>query len=580
MTGALWNAAHTVAALLWLAALWYAAPLIAKRELYDIPTRLRYTLVLALAIPLALATIHMLSAVTLFAGAVLCCGLRYWFIPSEHHPSNRTMWDYAPLGVTLLVASPNMVRPPLDGDSLAYHLPNAIAWVQAGSLAPTWMRYWWYPGGSEITVAGIIACGGLWIAGVASLFAAAMLFSRIAAWLRELDVAPITAIALTAAFAVIPAVASQTYDARNDLVLTAWFVESLWMLRGKTWLAVVPLSMLALMKPDGWVFVLIAVACMGRLRDLIALVPFGIWAAHDALLAPHAQISVGSAAIPSPLRTTIAAHFPKSMMVLGSALINQGAIALTSFFAPLLAMLAKDTRRLALAGTLALVAYMVMPFSYGNNLPQLADGASLRFAIPVMAIGVLLIAPLARRFVIFTTAVAAASAIIGVVQLAFIFSNDMLTIPALAGASIVFGLIALTSVARVRRAASTGAAFAAVAFFIIGAHLGQSRAPAFYAAEMPKIGSRTTLFFRWFRRHPHKTEVLDIRAGELLVLAPQSQIADAANVDCARALAQGAWIVVGTDPDVPKELEAKRMLAAWDCGRAMFHDADVVAVSP
>ena len=195
--------------------LWYAAPLLSRTQGLTIPSRLRYMLVLMAAIPLFLAAVHLLGMGPLLIAAAILCALRFRFARQsilEYNP-----WDALAVAIVFLTASVYIPRAPTDGDSLAYHLPNAIAWAQAGSLDPTWMRYWWYPGGSEISIAGIIASGGLWITGVPSLLAAMMLTSRIGMWLRSLDVPAWTAAAMSAALITITTAAFQTYDQRNDL---------------------------------------------------------------------------------------------------------------------------------------------------------------------------------------------------------------------------------------------------------------------------------------------------------------------------------------------------------------------------
>lgn len=565
---------QTAAALLWLVALWYAGPIVAKRVPLGIAERLACTLVLATAIPLLLACVHLLEPVALFVSAAVLCALRRRFVRSSAVAGDAG-WDLAAAAVVLVIASPNIVRPPLEGDSLAYHLPNAIAWLQAGSLDPTWMRYWWYPGGSELAVAGLIGSGGLWISGAITLLAAAMLAVRLASWLRTIGVAPLTALALVSAFTALPVFAFQTYDARNDVILAAWFAESLWALHKKSPYALIPLAALALVKPDGWIFALIAIACCGRLRELVSLLPAGLWALHDALLAPSARISIASTNVPSPWNTTIAAHLPQSFLLLAAVLAHQGVAAICFAAAPLVALAAyRGMRRIAAAGSIALVLYVFTPFSFAGSVPQLAGGASLRFMLPVLAAGVLAMAPLARRFPVGVALLAGVSAAAGIVHVAAIFANDSLTTPALFAA--LAAAAALVFRHRVSRIA--GAALI-VALVLWGAWSAAWRAPAFYAGEMPRISRHSTHFFAWFRRNPHDARVTDIRAGELLVLAPSVRVSDTSGVSC-RNGGSHAWIVVGTDPDVAPGIETERLAHARRCGRVLYADRDVVVVQP
>ena len=135
--------------------LWYAAPLLSRTHGLTIPSRLRNMLVLLLAIPLVLATLHVLTLVGVLLSAALLCGVRA--VVARGTTTAFDPWEGLAAAVTLIVASPYVPRAPTDGDSLSYHLPNALAWVQAHSLDPTWMRYWWYPAGSELSISGVVA---------------------------------------------------------------------------------------------------------------------------------------------------------------------------------------------------------------------------------------------------------------------------------------------------------------------------------------------------------------------------------------------------------------------------------------
>jgi hypothetical protein len=218
-----------------------------------------------------------------------------------------------------------------------------------------------------------------------------------------------------------------------------------------------------------------------------------------------------------------------------------------------------------------------MPFSYANALPQLEHGASLRFVLPAIAAGAIVLAPVARRAPIVTAIVACVSAIAAFIQLIVTFSNDAVTIGAFASGAVVVAL-ALLSIRH--RIAGFAATTLAAALLLAGSQSARARAASFYAGEMPKINGAPTPFFDWFHAHPHAAQVIDIRAGELLVLAPSAQIADADSVQCRNARRQDAWIVVGTDPDVPNALRQTRMRQALRCGRTIFNDGDVVVAAP
>jgi hypothetical protein len=551
--------------------LWYAAPLLTRTHGLTIPSQLRYMLVLATAIPLVLAVVHLLALWPLLIAAALLCALRFRFARRTAFEYNP--WDGLAAAIAVLTAAAYIPRPPDDGDSLAYHLPNAIAWAQSGSLDPTWMRYWWYPGGSEISIAGLIATGGLWIAGVPSLIAAMMLASRIAMWLRTLDVPPLTATAMSAAFITISTAAFQTYDAQNDLVLAAWFVESLWMLRTDTWNALLPVSILALVKPYGWVYALVAIACMRRPRALIALLPLAAWIIHDMLLAPHAIYSLALASARGSWSTTIVGSSPGSLAVLAIAVGQRGPAAVCCFIAPLVALFARGKeRQIAVAGVLTLALFLLTPFAYANNLPQLALGWSLRYNLAELAIGALCLAPLARRFPIPFAMLAVISAIAGFARLLFILNHDLSILVAFL-AAVLMGICALVAFMPPARAAGGFiAAGIGIVLLLYGSRTAYTQAPESYAIVAPRVGGEETQFFAWFRSHPHNAESINLRAGTLLMLAPASRIFDADDVSCARAANARSLIVVAKGD--AREQDART------CGHAVFDDADFLVVAP
>jgi len=557
-------------------ALLYGAGLFAPRTPLALVDRIRYALLIGCAEPLGLAVLHAFAwAALLIVTLALCVACRVVTRRSgKLLVASRS--DAVLSLAAVATAAPNIGRPPLDGDSLAYHLPNAIAWVQAGSLDPTWMRYWPYPGGSELVVAGLIAAGGLWISGVPSLLAATMLVLRLHAWLRARSVPPAAATSLAAAFLTIPAAAFQTYDARNDLVSAAWFIESLWMLRKEPERAFLAVAMLSLVKPNGWVLALLAIACTGRLRALVGLVPVGLWAAHDVLLNRHAVVSIASGLVFEPWPTTIAANVPQSLLVLARALVEQGPATVIFFVAALAGFAARDDRRITLSGLLWIVAFAFTPLSFQSYLPTLAGGASLRYALPSFAIGALALAPLARRFPRAIAVAGLLSALFGIVHVFLTFANDSFTIISWAGVAAI-GALALVRNPKSRSVAMT---LVTLALFLGGAFQARMRAAAFYADEMPRVDGRATTFFDWFAAHAHAAHVVDMRAGMLLVFAPNTRIVDAAQVDCDAARGDGSWTIAGVDRDATAARSDATFAAVRKCGPPLFADAAAIVSEP
>ncbi|MGH7716011.1 MAG: hypothetical protein ACREML_08450 [Vulcanimicrobiaceae bacterium] len=551
--------------------MWYAAPLLTRTRGLTIPSRLRCALVLLTATPLVLAAVHLLAVGPLLVIAGILCAARFRF--ARHTALEFNPWDGLAAAIVLLVAAAYIPRAPDDGDSLAYHLPNAIAWVQSRSLDPTWMRYWWYPGGSEISVAGLIAACGLWISGVPSLLAAMMLVSRIGMWLRTRDVPAPVATAMSAAFITISTVAFQTYDQRNDLVLTAWFVESLWVLRTQSWSGTVPIAMLALIKPYGWAYALVAIVCMRQPRALIGLVPLALWVLHDALLAAHAHISIASTNAMGTWSTTILGNIPGSLAVLARAVGERGPVTVCCFVAPVVALFLRGKeRRVAIAGVAALVLFLLSPFAYANDMPQLALGWSLRYDLPELAIGALCLAPLARKLPLPFAIAAAISAIAGIARLLYILNHDTSILIAFIGACFIVLAAFVAFLRSARYAAAFAAGAIAIGLALFGANTASVRAASSYAVIAPRIAGNETAFFTWFQAHPHDAESVNLRAGTLLMLAPTMRIFDADTVDCARVKSEKAWIVVAKGDE--------RTQAARTCGHVIFEDADFIAVLP
>jgi hypothetical protein len=563
-------------ALGWIATLLYGAELFAPRTPLALVDRIRYALLIGCAEPLGLAVLHAFHwAALLVVTVALCVACRV----VTHRPPRLFMARRSDVVLTLTAAAtaaPNIGRPPLEGDSLAYHLPNAIAWVQSGSLDPTWMRYWWYPGGSELVVAGFISAGGLWIAGVPSLLAATMLVLRLDAWLRERSVAPAAAMSLAAAFVTIPAAAFQTYDARNDLVSAAWFVESLWMLRKEPERAFLGVAMLALVKPNGWILALVAILCTGRWRALLGLVPVGLWGAHDFLLSRHAVVSIASGLLFDPWPTTIAANVPQSLLVLARALADQGPATAIFSVAALVGLFGRYDRRIMLSGLLWIVAFAFTPLSFRSYLPTLAGGTSLRYALPSLAIGALALAPLANRFPRAFVVAGTLSAAFGIAYVFLTFANDSFTIISWAGV-VTVGALGLIRKPRTRAVAMT---IVTLALFVGGAFQARMRAASFYADEMPRVDGHATTFYDWFAAHPTAAHVVDMRAGKLLVFAPSTRIVDAAQVDCDDARRDGAWTIVGVDRDATAARSETTFQSARNCGPTLFADAAAIVTKP
>src|SRR4051794_29717034 len=100
---------------------------------------MRDGLAIGTAVPFALGLVHALYAPMCVGTLLALCAFRrarMTRVTSRTNGKNsslRMLW-FLPLIATLASALPPLVRPLLDGDSLAYHLPNAASWVHAGSV--------------------------------------------------------------------------------------------------------------------------------------------------------------------------------------------------------------------------------------------------------------------------------------------------------------------------------------------------------------------------------------------------------------------------------------------------------------
>jgi hypothetical protein len=235
------------------------------------------------------------------------------------------------------------------------------------------------------------------------------------------------------------------------------------------------------------------------------------------------------------------------------------------FLAPIFALFARgEVRRLAIIGIVSMVLFLLSPFGYANNLPQLALGWSLRYDLPALVLGVLCIAPLARRMSLIVVILSIVSALAGFARLLYILNHDPTILVAVAFACTAGIAACLAFLPHMRRASGLLGGAAAFALFFYGSSVASTNAVSFYGDSHS--------IYAWFHAHPHAAESVNFRAGTLLMLAPEVRIIDADGIDCEGARRQKAWIVVGTG-DI-------RAQDARGCGRVLFEDADAIAVFP
>ena len=473
-------------------------------------------MILGAGIPFVLGFVHLLYGwacwVGLAAAAALLLGRR---APeaSAGPPSSGGLASaisrYAGTALPLLavagVAWPPLVRPLLDGDTLGYHLPNAALWVHDGSLWSNLGGAWWYPGGSELLAAGILATSGVLAAGWSGAIVLLLLGLRLSEWGRREGLPAWIAGAGSAAVVGCFALAKQAGNLENDVFLAALFLETLWAGRFDRAALTRSAALCGLVKPTGWLYA--ATALISRRASFwtlsIAAAPLLLWAARDAVLwgsALHAPIAMSAGEL---FGTTIAGNGWDGLATLARALIADGGATAALFGLGIAAIVWSPDRGLRLAAAAALAIVWVHPFGFRDTNPQLANGWALRYAAPLLAVGAAfgmgLLARLPRPARAAAGALASATAALEVGRIAGIFANDATT----HGTLWVLGAAALALALprpRVRAVATSalGLALVAYATVLAGSH------PLDYYDEWLRPAPNPSRLFDWLaaRRAP------------------------------------------------------------------------------
>ncbi|TAM59262.1 hypothetical protein EPN52_08255 [bacterium] len=623
-------------ATLWLALLWLGAPLLgaASREGATLAERAalrtRNAIALGVGIPFVLGFAHALYGEICLIAALPCVVLAWRpaaqrTTAARHAPLSRAwVWLTIVTAALVLLLWPQLLRPPLEGDTLAYHLPNAFAWARTHTLWVTGTRYWWYPGGSELFAAGMIAVGARWSLPLAGGAAALLLTLRIVAFAaRRSSATAVTAAGALCAVALLttPVAAGQVGTLQNDLWLAAATLEVLWSLlyARSSRALLVSVGLCALIKPLGAVVALAAGVAYFVARVAVqrgeppfssraidvagGFLPLLLWIVRDVLLAPGALSPIASKALAEPWGSTIAGQGLTGLTTLLRALAAAGAATIAFALIPFVALgeffvrslrarlgaegLAFGT--LSLTGVLVSGLYLAAPFGFAGSVPQLANGASLRFDLPALACACAVVALFAARAPLLVGGLALLSSLFGVARFQALFWNDAPTRSALPAAFTCALLVAVLAWVVFwhpdwkRWAALFGTACAA-ALLCVGVWLSSTRAVAFYDEGMRSdpSGVPTGLFSRLVQLRPPALVALDVRAGSISMLLPRTTVYDALDSQpCAQARRLGALLVVGTDRDTPAAVRAaRRTLALHACGRVVYADRAAVIASP
>ncbi|HEY1656357.1 MAG TPA: hypothetical protein VGF86_14735 [Candidatus Tumulicola sp.] len=542
----------------WLLGLWAAAPIF--RPLKSLAQRLAATMALGCCIPLGLGLLDLLYWWS--SWAVLCALLVTRVVRdanrASRNPEKGRPWDLLiGFAVLLALAWPIAVRPAMDGDTLIYHLPNAASWVVHHGLWTTGTRYWWYPPTSELFAAGLLATGGVGVVGWAGMLPAALLLLVVREGARRSGVPPLVGTLAACALLATPVVAVQLVSLQNDVWLTALFLFAL------TDYALENFAILALTKPYGIVFSLIASSTWGPARTrlvkafLWASGALALWAVRDLILTPSAIVPIETTFVGNVARTTILGNLPASLASLWSASWHAGIVWVVLLGLGIASLFVANDRRLRWAAFVSIVVFAIVPTGYvGGSVRQLATGASLRFALPVAALGVLWLVCATKRWAIFVAAAAAIGTIGGIVEQWRLFSNDATThdAPAIAivSALIAAGALVIRDV-RIRTAIAIGLCLCLGA---LAGGLARSH-PADYVSD--EYGSG---FAYVSARHYERIVTLGLPAGAAVTLDPAASVFDGLDEGvCAQARALHAIVIASISK-----------LPTARCGRIIYRD--------
>jgi hypothetical protein len=569
---------------LWLIGLWFAAPLIGERE-HSKAARVRDAIFLGTILPFVLGFLHVLYPAACAASLIVLCLLR---IGLRREPGVRSgeAWSgaigYGAVAVTIAMSAwPAIVRPLLDGDSIGYHLPNAAAWSHAHSVWTTTTTYWWYPPGSELFASGLYTISGPFSLGLAGTAAIVLLGLRLVEW-GSLYAPRWVAGLIAAATLSVPAIALQAGNMQNDVWLAAWLLEALWAHRDAGGGAKAKsLAILSLVKPMGILYAA-GVQALSRAwpsrRAAVAYLPFVAWIVHDAILIPFAVISPAATHYWDLRQSTIAGNGFAGLIALLGALAKFGGPAFCMLLIAALFLTPRlDDKRLAWSALALTALYLILPFSYSNGVPQLVtDGTSLRYLIPVLAIGALALASVARRFAWPIAFVAVAVTILGVRSVSNIFWNDSTTHDAAFAGLAFFAWPLLPR----RFQGAAGACLVVAAVTMANASAGSH--PAGYYDDSLRAGGETTSVFSWLAdAKPERLVVQDLRSGAIDVISPGTHVVEATGLDACREARElkALWLLGPDAPFGPERFEEKRV-AARRCGSIAYEDRLTLIVRP
>ncbi|MBV8375280.1 MAG: hypothetical protein JO302_07190 [Candidatus Eremiobacteraeota bacterium] len=550
-------------------------------DTYGFTDRLRDALVLGVAIPFGLGYVHLLYPSALWIALALCLAVAWRRgAPRGRDPAAQSP-PYILIAAIAAIAWPSLMRPLLDGDTLSYHLPNAAAWSHAHGLWTTDSRYWWYPPASELFASALYTVAGPFTLPWSGFGVYALLGFRIYGWVRdEAGATPRFADALAAATVTAAPLALQAATLQNDVWLAAFTIETLTALRRRDDASAArSMAVAALLKPYGFLFASVcALAGRARLRVCgAAALPFVLWLLHDAVLWNSAIVPPASTSYGNTFGSTIVAHGLPALALLAKVAVLASPFAAILLLAALFAPMLAQQRGLGTTALFALAFYLVMPLAYSGPGPQLATGASLRYAAPAIALGALVLSPWLLRAAPAAVVALVLCAMFGVAQNVALYWFDE---PARAALAIAPFFVAIVLVSR--RASTAWPALCGAAAAMIASGLLAARFPASYYADALRYEERGTHLYAWIARTSLPAiGGTGLRLGTVNVLAPHSRTVDLPDAaPCAMARSQGVALVAVAEPERTRAFNRTRLRDARECGRTLYDDPIAVVSLP
>ena len=222
-----------------------------------------------------------------------------------------------------------------------------------------------------------------------------------------------------------------------------------------------------------------------------------------------------------------------------------------------------------------LVLFFFEPFGYANELPQLATGSSLRYALPALVAGSLSVTTPLKRF---PQAAVILGAVAGGIQMRAhveIFWNDA----NVRGAFVVGGIVMLTALLP-RRARSAYVAASLTGLLCYATRLDND--PARYAdATISRFGATSRVFDWIAAERPPKIVAWETDGGLVTTVSPASIVLDAAASDpCRQARDERALLILTVEHDETAARRAQLFASARQCGRVAYEDAGAIAIDP